>query len=103
MNEKISCSACGEEVKQSEIEWVAGRPLCPDCFEELTVVCSRCGERIWIEDNAGDTGTYLCRDCYDRHYTTCDCCDRVIHLDEAYYEEEDAFSPRYPSHLIPLP
>lgn len=67
MNEKIPCSACGEEVKQSEIEWVTGRPLCPDCFEELTVACSRCGERIWIEDNAGDTGTYLCRDCYDRH------------------------------------
>lgn len=93
MNEKIPCSACGEEVKQSEIEWVAGRPLCPDCFEELTVVCSRCGERIWVEDNAGDTGTYLCRDCYDRHYTTCDCCDRVIHLDEAYYDDDDDDRP----------
>ena len=93
MNEKIPCSACGEELEASEVKWLADRPLCPDCFEELTVACSRCGERIWVEDNAGDTGTYLCQDCYDQHYTTCDECGRVIHLDEAYYEDFDNDHP----------
>ena len=93
MNERIACSSCGEGYAPSEVEWMNGQPLCCDCLEEQTVTCSRCGERIWIEENAGDTGTYLCSDCYDRHYTTCDCCDRVIHLDEAYYEEEDEDRP----------
>ncbi len=93
MNERIACSSCGEGYAQSEIEWLNGQPLCRDCLEEQTVICSRCGERIWVEDNAGDTSTYLCRDCYDSHYTTCDACDRVIHLDEAYYDEEDDDRP----------
>lgn len=93
MNEKVTCCVCGEEVKESDVGWMGDRPVCPDCLEEQTVVCNRCGERIWVEDNAGDTNTYLCRDCYDHHYTTCDACGRVIHLDEAYYEEEDDDRP----------
>lgn len=83
------CDVCGEEYEEGQLEWFGDRCLCPDCMEEQTATCSHCGSRIWVEENAGDTGTYLCQDCYDRHYTTCDSCDRLIHLDEAYYEEED--------------
>ncbi len=83
-----TCSRCGRKEPPDRLTAFDGQHLCPACLEAETVLCSRCGDRIWREDNAGDACYPICQTCYDAHYTTCIRCHRVIHLDDAYHDDE---------------
>ena len=62
-------------------------------MSENMITCTHCGAEISPEDNAGTESFPLCEDCYDRHYTYCSHCNRIIRLDDAYYEDEDSDEP----------
>ena len=57
-------------------------------MEENTLTCSCCGERITPEENYGNDSIPLCEDCRDDHYNSCERCGRLIHDNDAYYEDE---------------
>ena len=65
------------------------QPLCPTCLAAHTLVCLECGERIWAQDNVGTISLPLCQNCYDRSYLICSICNRIIHENDAYYDEDD--------------
>ena len=62
-------------------------------MSEHIMNCVCCGNEISAEANVGTDIFPLCEDCYDRHYTHCCHCDRLIRLDDAYYEDEDSDDP----------
>lgn len=39
---------------------------------------------------AGTDDVPLCQRCYDDHYTSCEHCGRIIHRDDAYYDDDDS-------------
>jgi len=47
------------------------------------------GERILIENDVGDDDIYLCQICHNPNYTTCSECGRILHLNNAYYDDDD--------------
>jgi len=59
-------------------------------LDEETSICSRCGDRIWNRDNASNEDTPLCQSCYDITYTSCENCGCLLHMDSAYYTEDDS-------------
>ena len=94
MQKKEPCEVCHALHSPEELTEFDGVLLCPDCLESETVICARCGERLWADDDAGDGHTHLCQSCYDRAYTTCEDCGRIIHQDDAYYEDDDDYEAR---------
>ncbi len=83
------CTLCNRNTPADDLLEFADHLLCPDCVTRYTTECQCCGERIWFADNAGSHDFPLCQGCYDRHYTHCRACGCVIHLDEAYYPDDD--------------
>lgn len=88
MSETFVCTHCGETWDIEDRNCFDGSELCPDCFDEETVVCGNCGRRIWADD-AADSSIVLCQRCYDNYYTSCENCGRTIHQDDAYYFDDD--------------
>lgn len=90
MNENlVVCENCGQKIPLTQSVEFEGYTLCQPCFEERTMACSRCGVRVWADENAGDAYIPLCESCYEHSYTTCSRCGRIIHEDDAYYEDDD--------------
>lgn len=90
-----ACSICGALHPVSELTEFDDHYLCPDCLRTETVCCEVCGDRIWTDDNSGDDHLSLCSRCYDRNYTSCVDCGRVIHHNDAYYEDDDDYEARF--------
>ena len=82
-----ACSFCDEVYMEEKLVELDGKRLCPDCLSRETIVCSHCGERIWSVDNQGTLSMPLCVNCYDEHYTSCSECSRIIHREDAHYED----------------
>ena len=89
MKNLVPCSACGSLHPAEALTEFDGQLLCSSCLHTETTRCQRCGQRIWSDSNAGDEDTHLCQSCFDRFYTTCEDCGRVIHQDDAYYDDDD--------------
>ena len=92
MRETFVCSHCGKNCDIEDINRFDGEELCPECYDEETVVCENCGTRIWVDD-AANSDPVLCQDCYDDCYTECEGCGRLIHIDNAHYFDDE---PDYP-------
>lgn len=89
MKEEKTCSSCGAEYPAEQLIQFGDAMLCRTCLNRETVVCYHCGKRIWLDDNCGDIVIPLCDHCYDEYYTNCSRCERVIHRDDAYYDDDD--------------
>lgn len=86
---EIKCTFCGALIPQNEVIALDNAHMCQHCADAHTRICSWCGGRIWNDDNMGTDSVPLCGDCYDAHYTRCDRCNRLLHIDNACYEEDD--------------
>ena len=82
-----TCSICGVLHEENKLFEFCGKKLCLECSSRETVLCSHCGERIWSVDNQGTLSMPLCQECYDEHYTSCVECGRIIHREDAYYQD----------------
>ena len=91
--EVFICPHCGEEHDICDCYEMGEEISSCNCIDDLTVVCQDCGERIWADNDAGDENISLCQSCYDRNYTTCSRCDRLIHVNDTYYEYDDEDEP----------
>ena len=89
MKNLVPCSACGSLHPAEALTEFDDQLLCSSCLHTETTRCQRCGQRIWSDSNAGDENTHLCQSCFDRYYATCEDCGRVIHQDDAYYDDDD--------------
>ncbi len=87
MSDTFVCTHCGECWDIEDRHNFDGAELCPDCYDEETVVCEHCGRRIWA-DNAVDSDRILCERCYDDYYVNCEGCGRTLHNDNAYYFDD---------------
>ncbi|MGN1097542.1 MAG: zinc-binding protein, partial [Clostridia bacterium] len=87
--EQIICAFCNEELTEESARSFNGTVMCEDCLDEQTVICDCCGARIWSENSEGNGDITLCGRCYDYNYTHCEQCGRLIHNDEACYEDDD--------------
>jgi len=83
----VVCSFCGEVYREENLTELDGKKICSHCLASETVICSHCGERIWSVDNQGTLSMPLCSNCYDEHYTSCSECGRIIHREDARYED----------------
>lgn len=90
MRETLLCEHCGSECDADDCAYFDDQNLCEECLDEETTICSRCGERIWNRDNASNEDTPLCQSCYDIAYTSCENCGCLLHMDSAYYTEDDS-------------
>lgn len=88
-----NCDSCGNAYPAEQLIEFDGQALCPACFERATTLCTHCGTRIWQDENAGDSRTPLCQSCYDRYYVSCVGCGCIIHMNDAYYEDDDEDEP----------
>lgn len=88
---KIICSECGAILNEDRAHNFDGRSLCVDCFERLTTTCDNCGERLWRNHAEGDSAYTLCCHCYEYSYTNCEDCGRLMHNDDAYYEDGEDY------------
>lgn len=89
MENTFICAICNEEHDLDDENIFHDQSVCNDCYESETVVCSRCGERISNDENFGNGEIPLCEQCYDEYYTHCGDCGCLLHLDNAYYDEDD--------------
>lgn len=89
MREPYICDQCGAAVDDPLVIF-HDQNLCEECLDSETVICQRCDTRIWNDDNAGDGDTPLCQACFDHSYTTCERCGRLLHMDSAYYTDDDS-------------
>lgn len=87
------CSQCSITIDADDPREFDGYHFCPDCLTRHTRICRHCGARIWADENAGDSITPLCQSCYDRHYTSCSRCNRIIHEEDARYEDDLSDEP----------
>lgn len=94
MNEIRACCVCGSLHPVAELTEFDDSYLCATCLRSETITCQDCGERLWADSNAGDGNTPLCQRCYDRNYTSCEDCGRVLHHNDAYYDDDDDYEPR---------
>ena len=92
MKEKF-CSNCRAMFLTDQLTEFDSFTLCDVCLQNQAIICSHCGERIWSDDNSGNSSFPLCQSCYDAHYTLCARCDRLIHRDNAYYENDEYDEP----------
>ncbi len=91
MKEKITCAFCGEVLNEDTAYTFDGKTMCKNCYEENTVTCDNCEKRMWRVDAEGDSNYTLCSNCYDYSYTTCENCGRLIHNDDALYEDNEDY------------
>ena len=91
MSKELVCNECGRNLGGISVFDFEGNIYCEDCFERLTVVCDCCGDRIWRDSAEGDSITVLCSHCYEYSYTHCENCDRLIHIEDALYEDDSDY------------
>lgn len=89
MKEEKTCSGCGAAYPAEQLTQFGDSLLCRSCLNMETVVWSHCGVRVWNDNDYGDSSIPLCERCYNEYYTTCSRCERVIHRDDAYYDDDD--------------
>ena len=91
MSKELVCNECGRNLGGISVFDFEGNIYCEDCFERLTVVCDCCESRIWRDSAEGDSITVLCSHCYEYSYTHCESCDRLIHNEDALYEDDSDY------------
>lgn len=92
MNEHNTiCAQCGARLNEENTFTFDGHAFCEDCYNSCTTTCDNCGDRIWRESAEGDSRNTLCSHCYQYCYTNCEDCGRLIHNDDAMYEEDDDY------------
>ena len=94
MSEMRACCVCGSLHPAEELTEFDDSYLCAACLHSETIVCQDCEERLWADANTGDGNTPLCQRCYDRNYTSCEDCGRVLHHNDAYYDDDDDYEAR---------
>ena len=63
------CTACNDEIPESEIRWDGDYAYCEDCFNERFDHCSRCDETISRDNtNYDDDGNPYCDNCYEQEH-----------------------------------
>jgi len=90
-NQELVCNECGRNLGGASIFEFEGNTYCEECFCDLTVVCQCCSDRIWRDSAEGDSITVLCSHCYEYSYTHCESCDRLIHNEDALYEDDSEY------------
>ena len=88
---KFVCSECGAKLTEENLHTFDGHAFCEACYDSKTVVCDNCGSRIWRENADGDSNYTLCSQCYEFSFTTCEDCGRLIHHNDAYYEDDSDY------------
>lgn len=51
-DEVFTCEICGRAYSSGQRQIFGDQELCPDCFQQETLLCSVCGARIWADENA---------------------------------------------------
>lgn len=90
------CEYCGNAVPQDDIVYAdisfyrrQTRCACESCADSRFVRCAGCNELCTEGAIAmSDDDISICIDCQD-NYRTCYECDRIIHDDDAYYNERN--------------
>lgn len=91
----FTCDDCGEVFPLDEVfdvntgTWNEGH-VCPNCAVDNYYQCRDCEE--WFSEDyihTDDSGTIICDDCYDDHWATCASCGRLVHIDDAQFDEDD--------------
>lgn len=86
------CEFCGAELlSDDEMFEFDGHIMCEDCYDSNTRTCECCGDRIWNDDDCGDDHITLCSHCRNEHYVSCEDCGRLVHDDDAYYNDDDDY------------
>ena len=85
------CSECGAVLTEENVHTFDGHTMCEDCFNRCTTVCDNCQTRIWRDNAEGDSNYVLCSRCYEHCYTTCEDCGRLIHNEDAFYEDGEDY------------
>ena len=91
MKEKTVCFECGAVLTGGNSYTLDGKIMCEECFERLTTNCDNCSTRIWRDNAEGDSNYILCHHCYEYSYTTCEDCGRLIHNEDAFYEDDSDY------------
>ena len=91
MKEKTVCFECGAVLTEGNSYILDGNTMCEECFERLTTNCDNCSTRIWRDNAEGDSNYILCHHCYEYSYTTCEDCGRLIHNEDAFYEDDSDY------------
>ena len=91
MKENQICSECGAVLTEENVHTFDGHTMCEDCFNRHTTVCDNCQTRIWRDNAEGDSNYVLCSRCYENFYTTCEDCGRLIHNEDAFYEDGEDY------------
>ena len=99
MNEtNLTCSCCGAELTPENAYQFEEDTYCSDCFHEFTVECYDCGRRIYRRDAVTTTTSHeICQSCYEYSYTSCENCGNAVHIDDAYYMDENDDYPYCPT------
>ena len=84
-----TCVFCGAALTEENIRTFDGEHMCRACYDKETVVCAECGSVVWSENAEGNERIPLCRTCYENSYTHCENCGTLLHVNHAYYEEND--------------
>ena len=87
MSENNQCTLCGAE--EEELTPFGETMLCENCLSNETTICDHCGGRTWNEDTESDDNLTICRHCYEDFYCNCMDCHILIHVDRAYYTDDD--------------
>ena len=87
IKDEYECIFCLKPLDAAETYTFSCVTLCRDCLEKWTVVCECCGKRMWKENAEIHDGRTLCFSCYNENYTHCCNCGRLIHADDAHYED----------------
>lgn len=88
---ELICSECGAVLTEEMAHHFDGLTMCKHCYNTLTTTCDNCGDRIWRDNAEGDSHITLCSQCYEYSYTNCEECGRLIHNNDAYYEDGEDY------------
>ena len=85
----IYCCECERELDIDEVHYFGDHAYCGRCLDRVTTLCYDCRTRIYRDEAVGgDDMRPLCQSCYDQDYTNCDACGRLIHQENAYYDDD---------------
>ena len=92
----FTCEECGEIHNVDDMVAVNRNYsdecyVCEDCAENDYYRCDACGEYVSRRHLTYDGNLTICDDCSD-NYTQCADCDAVVHVDNAYYDEDSGYS-----------
>ena len=89
----FTCEECGEIHRIDDMvvvdrNYASECYVCEDCAERDYYHCEDCGEWVSARHVYYDSNLTICDDCAD-NYVTCYDCGDVVHMDDAYYNEDD--------------